>query len=141
VAISLGKRVSLKILRKISFQVLDGQSGLSGQTVCGCLIFILYLRFLAKVFEKNTLPGGQFAVPMRTVCYSSQNQTERCAARWTGQTVRGLPADSPLGPGGRSAGSWRTVRPAQWAVMPAVDFSFLPLEFKCGQSARYAFFT
>jgi hypothetical protein len=55
----------------------------------------------------------------------------------TGRTVRGLPA----GP------RW-TVRPAQRALLTAVDFTSLPLEFKRGQSARasrqsarYAFFT
>jgi hypothetical protein len=50
--------------------------------------------------------------------------------------VCSLPADSPRGPGGRSAGPWRTVRPSQRSVSPAVDFAFLPLEFKRGQSAR-----
>jgi hypothetical protein len=55
--------------------------------------------------------------------------TEQGAARWTarGQSV---------GPRGQSAGSWRTVRPAQRSVLPAVDFAILPLEFKRGQSAR-----
>jgi hypothetical protein len=50
--------------------------------------------------------------------------------------VRGLPADGPRGPGGRSAGSWWTVRPAQRATLTTVDFAFLPLEFKRGQSMR-----
>jgi hypothetical protein len=50
--------------------------------------------------------------------------------------VCGMPADSPRGPGGRSVGSWQTVRPTQRPVLPAVDLAFLPLEFKCGQSAR-----
>jgi hypothetical protein len=103
VAISLGKRVLLKILRKISFQVLGGQSRLLGRTVRGFLIFIKYLRFLAKVFEKSTLPGGQSAGPMRTVRYSPQHQTEQCGTRWTGRarptrTDRGVLADSPPGP-------------------------------------------
>jgi hypothetical protein len=37
---------------------------------------------------------------------------------------------------GRSAGSRWTVCPAQQPVLPAVDFAFLLLEFKRGQSAR-----
>jgi hypothetical protein len=61
--------------------------------------------------------------------------TQQGAARWTGRTVRWMPADSPRGPGGRFARSRRTVRPAQRSVPPAVDFEFFPLEFKRGQSA------
>jgi hypothetical protein len=92
--------------------------------------------FLAKVFEKNSLTGGQSAGPRWTVRYLPRNQTERCAARWTEQTVHDLPADSPRGLGGQSEWSWRVVCPAQRALLTAVDFAFLPLEFKCGQSAR-----
>jgi hypothetical protein len=33
-------------------------------------------------------------------------------------------------------GSWRIVRPAQRATLTTVDFAFLPLEFKRGQSVR-----
>jgi hypothetical protein len=55
---------------------------------------------------------------------------------WTGRTVRGLPVNSPRGPGGQSAGPWRTVHPASWAPLTAVDFAFLSLEFKRGQSVR-----
>jgi hypothetical protein len=50
--------------------------------------------------------------------------------------VRGLPADGPRGPGGRSVGSWLTVRPVQRATLTTTDFAFLPLEFKRGQSVR-----
>jgi hypothetical protein len=64
---------------------------------------------------------------MRTVRYLPQNQKEWCAARVDR-------ADGPRGPGGQSAGSWRTVRLAQWALLTAVDFAFLLLEFKRGQS-------
>jgi hypothetical protein len=70
------------------------------------------------------------------VRYSLRNLTEQGAARWTGRTVRGLLADSPRGPRGQSAGSWRIVRPTQRPLLPAVDFTFLPLEFERGQSAR-----
>jgi hypothetical protein len=52
------------------------------------------------------------------------------------RTVRGAQADGPRVPSGQSAGPWWTVRPAQWLVLPAGDFAFLPLEFKRGQSAR-----
>jgi hypothetical protein len=45
-------------------------------------------------------------------------------------------ADGPRGPRGQSAGSSLTVRPAQQPLLPAVDFAFLPLEFKHGQSSR-----
>jgi hypothetical protein len=44
--------------------------------------------------------------------------------------------DGPRPARGRSAGSWRTVHPAQRPVLPAVDFVFLPLEIKREQSAR-----
>jgi hypothetical protein len=113
VAISLGKRVCLKILRKI-----------------------LTSEIFGKSFQENALPGGQSAGLLRTVRYFLQNRTKQGAARWTERTVRGLPADSPRGPGGRSAGPWRMVRPAQRPVLPAVDFTFLPLEFKRGQSGK-----
>jgi hypothetical protein len=53
-----------------------------------------------------------------------------------GRTVRGLPAGGPRGPSEQSAGSWRTIRPAQRAPLTVVDFAFLPLEFKRGQSVR-----
>jgi hypothetical protein len=55
---------------------------------------------------------------------------------WTGRTVRGLPADGPRGPCRRPAGSWPTVYLAQQAPLTAVDFTFLLLELKRGQSAR-----
>jgi hypothetical protein len=45
-------------------------------------------------------------------------------------------AKGPRGPRRQSAGSWRTVRLAQRPLLTVVDFAFLPLEFKCGQSAR-----
>jgi hypothetical protein len=45
-------------------------------------------------------------------------------------------ADGPRPARGQSPGSSRTVRPAQRSLLPAVDFAFLPLEFKRGQSAR-----
>jgi hypothetical protein len=45
-------------------------------------------------------------------------------------------ADRPRVPGGQSTGSWWIVRPAQRTPLTAVDFAFLPLEFKRVQSAR-----
>jgi hypothetical protein len=87
-------------------------------------------------FEKNRFRadsprvyGGQSVINLEP----RQNGVQ---LRWTGWTVRGLPADSPQGPGGQSAVSWRTVRPAQRTPLTAVDFAFLPLEFKRGQSVR-----
>jgi hypothetical protein len=109
--------------------VLGGQSGLSEQTARGFLRIIYYLRFLAKVFEKILLPGGQSAGTRRTVHYLPRNQIDRCAARVDR-------VDGPWPARGQSAGAWRTVRPAQRAVLTAVDFAFLPLELKRGQSAR-----
>jgi hypothetical protein len=69
-------------------------------------VFDIYLisEIFGKSFRENALPGGQSAGLLPTVRYSLQNRTEHGAARWTGRTVRGLPADSPRGPGGRSAG-------------------------------------
>jgi hypothetical protein len=109
--------------------------------------FYLKPEFLVKSFRENVLPGGRSAGIRRTVRGDLADGprgaadgplfvTERGAARWTGRPVRGPPADSPHGPGGRSAWPWRTVRPTQRAVPPAVDFAFLPLEFKRGQSTR-----
>jgi hypothetical protein len=123
----------LKIFRKISFQVLGGQSGLSGRTVRGFSRFILYIRF---GFRENSLPGGQSVGLRRMVRYLPRNQTELCVARvdranglrhtrgqsaWPRRTVRGVLADCP---------------PGQRAPLTVVDFAFLPLEFKHGQSAR-----
>jgi hypothetical protein len=45
-------------------------------------------------------------------------------------------ADGPRPARGQSAWPRRTVRPAQRAVTPAVDFAILPLEFKRGQFVR-----
>jgi hypothetical protein len=139
--IFLGKRVSLKIFRKISFQVSGGQSGLSGQTVRalgadGPRVFDIYLisEVFGKGFRENSLPVGQSAGFRRTVCYLLRNQTELCAARVDR-------ADGPRPTRRQSAGPRRTVCPAQRAPLIAVDFAFLPLEFKREQSARYAFFT
>jgi hypothetical protein len=74
VAVSLGKRVSLKIKRKTSFLVSGGQSGPFGRTVRGLLVFIFTPEFLAKDFEKLRFradglqgPGGQSAGTRRTV--------------------------------------------------------------------------
>jgi hypothetical protein len=66
----------------------------------GPRVYDIYLMtFLAKVFEKmlfrRTVRGPQADNPLFF--------TKQGAARWTGRTVRGLPADSPRGPGGRSA--------------------------------------
>jgi hypothetical protein len=60
----------------------------------------LISEVFGKSYRENTLPGRQSAGPMRTVRYSPRNQTEQRASRWTGRTVRGLPADSTRGPGG-----------------------------------------
>jgi hypothetical protein len=70
-------------------------------------------------------PGGRSVILNRTGCSPVDRADVPRAAR--GQS---------RGPGGRSAWPWQTVRPAQRSVPPAVDFVFLPLEFKCGQSAR-----
>jgi hypothetical protein len=98
VAISLSKRVSLKILRKISFQVLGGQSGPLGRIVRGFFDIYLIPQIFGKSFRENALPGGQSAGLLRTVRYSLQDRTEQGAARWTGRTVRGALADDPPGP-------------------------------------------
>jgi hypothetical protein len=104
----------------------------------GPRVFDIYLisEVFGKSFRENALPGGQSACPMWTVRYSPRNLTAQGATRWTARTVRVLLADSPQGPGEWSTVSWRTVRLAQQLVLPAVDFAFLPLEFKRGQSAR-----
>jgi hypothetical protein len=103
------------------------------RTVRGLLIFILIPEFLGKSFRENTLPGGLSADPRRAVRYSLQNRvllgglggrSADCP-----RTVRVAQADGPRGSGGRSA------RPNGQSP-PAVDFAFLPLEFKRGQSAR-----
>jgi hypothetical protein len=52
------------------------------------------------------------------------------------RTVREALANSLWGPGGQSAGSWRTVRPTQRATLTIVDFAFLQLEFNRGLSMR-----
>jgi hypothetical protein len=52
------------------------------------------------------------------------------------RTVCGAQADGLRGPGGRSAGSWQTVRPAQRPLLTTVDFTFLSLVCKRGQSVR-----
>jgi hypothetical protein len=99
----------------------------------GTLSFILYLRFLAKFFEKNRLRaaihGSKADGPKLT-----SNHTEPCAAQevW---------ADGPQPTRGQFAKSLRTVHPVQQATLIAADFVFLSLEFKRRQSARYAFFT
>jgi hypothetical protein len=110
VTIFLGKRVSLKIFRKISFQVSGGQSGLSGQTVRalgadGPRVFDIYLisEVFGKGFRENSLPVGQSAGFRRTVCYLLRNQTELCAARVDR-------ADGPRPTRRQSAGPRRTVR-------------------------------
>jgi hypothetical protein len=71
----------------------------------GPRVFDIYLisEFLEKVFEKNRLPGGQFAGLLRTVRYSLQNRTEQGAARWTERTVRGVLADGSPSPTASSA--------------------------------------
>jgi hypothetical protein len=91
---------------------------------------------LAKVFEKIRFQADSPRVlGGRSVIYLETKQNG-VQLGWTGRTVRGLLSGNPRGPGGQSAGSWRTVRPAQRALLIVVDFTFLPLEFKRGQSAR-----
>jgi hypothetical protein len=125
VAISLDKKGFIENHKKNKFPGI-------WQTVRGWLFLILIPEFLGKSFRENTLPGGLSADPRRTVCYSLQNRVllggpgGRSAACL--RTVRVAQADSPRGPGGRSA------RPN--GQPPAADFAFLPLEFKRGQSAR-----
>jgi hypothetical protein len=110
VAISLGKRVSLEILRKISFQVLGGQSGPLGRTVRGFLIFILYVRFLAKVFEKMRFQAdsprascGRSVILFRTEPNRVQLGGPGGRSAICPRIVRGAQADGSRGPGGRSA--------------------------------------
>jgi hypothetical protein len=128
VAISLGKKGFIENHKKISFQVSGEQSGPSGRTVRGLLVFILIPEFWAKVLEKIRFRadcpwthGGRSVILYRTGCCS------------------GGRADGPWPASGQSAWPRRTVRPAQRSAPPAVDSAFLPLEFKRGQSARYAF--
>jgi hypothetical protein len=123
--------------------VLGGQSGLLGRTVRALgadspRVFDIYLisEIFGKNFRENALLGRQSTDPRRTVRYSPRNLTKQGATWWTGRTVRGQLADSPWGPRGYSVGSWRTIRLAQRPLLPVVDFAFLPLEFKRGQSAR-----
>jgi hypothetical protein len=92
------------------------------------LVFILLPEFWAKVLEKIRFwadcprtPSGRSVILYRTGCCS-------------GDRADGLrPARR------QSAWPWRTVRLAQRSAPPIVDSAFLPLEFKRGQSARYAF--
>jgi hypothetical protein len=84
--------------------------------------------FSRKIASGRTVRGSMADSPLltskleRTVCSSGGSRGQSAACLRTG---------------GQSAGSWRTVRPAQRAPLPAVDFTFLPLEeFKCGQSVR-----
>jgi hypothetical protein len=109
----------------MSFQVSGGQSGPSGRTVRGLLVFILIPKFWAKVLEKIRFradcpwtPGGQSVILYRTGCCSGDR------------------ADGPRPARGQSAWPRRTVRLAQRSAPPTVDSAFLPLEFKRGQSAR-----
>jgi hypothetical protein len=129
VAISLGKRVSLKILRKISFQVLGGQSGLLGRTVRRLLFFCLMSEIFGKSFEKIRFqadsprtPGGRSVILNRTGCSSVDR------------------ADGPRGPGGRSA------QPNGQFCQPLTSRFYRwnsnadnPRGHR-GQSARYAFY-
>jgi hypothetical protein len=80
--------------------------------------------FREKIASGQTVRGSTVNSPKLTLIH-----TERC-------TTRELRADCPRGPGRRSARSWRTIRLVQRATLTAVDFAFLPLEFKCGQSVR-----
>jgi hypothetical protein len=64
------------------------------------------------------------------------NHTELCAAREVRADGPRPTVDGPRGPSGWSAGSWRTVRPVQRGTLTAVDFAFLPLYFKRGQTMR-----
>jgi hypothetical protein len=127
--ISLGKRISLKILRKKQFSGVGRIVRALGAD--GPRVYDIYLisDFFGKSFRENVIPGGLSADPRRTVRYSYQNRVQLGGPG-------GRSADSSRLPGGRSAWPWRTVRPAQRSVPPAVDFAFLPLEFKRGQSAR-----
>jgi hypothetical protein len=129
VAVSLGKKGFIENLKKNQF------SGV-GRTVRalgadGPRDFDIYLisEIFAKVSKKMRFqadspqtPGGQSIILNRTGCILVDRADGRRPAR------------------GQSAGPRRTVRPTQRSVLPAVDFAFLPLEFKRGQSARYAFF-
>jgi hypothetical protein len=101
--------------------------------------FYLIPEFLAKVFEKMRFradgPRGPGGRTMRCRGRSVIRYRTGCCSVDRADGPR-PPADSPRGPDGRSVWPWRTVGPAQRAVSPVVDFAFLPLEFKRGQSAR-----
>jgi hypothetical protein len=103
-----------------------------GRTVRRLLNFILIPEFLAKVFENIRFradcprtPGGRSVILYRTGCCSGDQadgpRPARGQSAWPRRTVRVARADGPPGP---------TVSP------PAVDFAFLPFEFKRGQSAK-----
>jgi hypothetical protein len=73
-----------------------------------------------------------------------QADSPRALCGWSVILFRSKQNNTQLGgPGGRSAAYPRTVRgvladgpPGPTVFLPAVDFAFLPLEFKRGQSAR-----
>jgi hypothetical protein len=122
-AISLGKKGFIKNHKKNKFSRIWRTVRALGADGTRVVDFYLIHEFLGKSFQENPLPGGLSADPRRTVCYSLQNRVQ------------------PGGPGGRSADCPRTVRRAQAngprglggrSVPPAVDFAFLPLEFKRG---------
>jgi hypothetical protein len=115
VAISLGKRVSLKILRKISFQVLVRALGADGPR-----IFDIYLipevfgkSFREKCASRRTVRGPYadgplfFSKPNRTECSSVDRADGPRPARGQSvgpkRTVRGVLVDSPTGPTTTSA--------------------------------------
>jgi hypothetical protein len=95
------------------------------------LSFFEYLWFLDEDFREKSLWGGQSADLTWTIRNEPQIYQK---GAWLGWTVCGLPVDGPRWPGGRSTVSWWTVRLGQRAPLTAVDFAFLPLEFKLGHS-------
>jgi hypothetical protein len=80
--------------------------------------------FSRKISSRRTVRGSTADCPELI-----SKHTEWCAARVDR-------VDSPRPTRGWSARPWRTVRPAQRATLTTVDFAFLPLEFKHGQSVR-----
>jgi hypothetical protein len=92
----------------------------------GPRVFDIYL--ISEVFDKSFL---EKYASRRIVCgpyadgplFTSKPNRIACSSV-DRRTVRRLPADSPRGSRGQSAGSWWTFRPAQRPLLPAVDFAF-----------------
>jgi hypothetical protein len=98
------------------------------------LEFYLISELFGKVFEKNLFRGDSPRVfGGRSEINLESDRSMRSLGRPSGRSAA-YPRTAQ-GPG-RQSGSWRTVRPVQRATLTAVDFVFLPLEFKCGHYVR-----